>query len=456
MAAIPAHEQQADTPADVLAAVQAERATADQAEVRILQLALDWAAMHEIDPASLFKSERPILLAGTGTPEVGEYCVPEFAAALHISTDAGRCLIADAIELAHRLPRVWARVQAGKLPPWRARRISSSTFCLPPEGAEYVDRHVARFAHKVGIAQLDRLVEEALVRFDPEQAEERRLSAADNRHVTIYTDQTDFTGTAHVDADLDLADALDLDTALSDGAALLAELGCTDSLDVRRAHALGEMARSSQPTLDLPAGTAGTAGEDAPAEVAGPRRQVGLHVHLSEAALGDTTTSRTSGPHLARVENTRSFVSVDQVRTWCGAPGVTITVKPVIDLNEHLSGTAYETPDRLVEQSALVDQTCVFPWCTRPARRTDCDHVVPHADGGPTCSCNIARLCRRHHRSKTQTAWRYVVLERGSYLWTSPHGYQFLRDRDGTLDVTPADTRKRSEARGRVHLVPDP
>ncbi len=119
-------------------------------------------------------------------------------------------------------------------------------------------------------------------------------------------------------------------------------------------------------------------------------------------------------------------------------------MKPVIDLNEHLSGTAYETPDRLVEQSALVDETCVFPWCTRPARRTDCDHVIPHADGGPTCSCNIARLCRRHHRLKTHKTWTYAVLERGSYLWTSPHGYQFLRDRDGTLDVTPRDAREPS------------
>ena len=372
------------------------------------------------------------------------------------SRTAAGSLIADALELAHRLPRVWARVKAGKLAPWRARRIAERTICLPPEGAEYVDRHVARFAHKVGLGQLDRLVEEALVRFDPETAEKQRLAAADGRHVTLYTGQVGFDGTVHLQGELDLADALDLDAALSDGAARLAELGCQDSLDVRRAHALGEMARSSQPTLDLPAGTAGTDGEDAPAEVAGPRRQVVLHVHLSEAALGDTNTSRTSGPHLARVENTRSFVSADQVRTWCGAPGVTITVKPVIDLNEHLSGTAYETPDRLVEQSALVDQTCVFPWCSRPARCTDCDHVVPHADGGSTCSCNIARLCRRHHRLKTLTAWRYVVLERGSYLWTSPHGYQFLRDRDGTLDVTPSNDRRRSTERGHIHLVPDP
>ena len=74
-------------------------------------------------------------------------------------------------------------------------------------------------------------------------------------------------------------------------------------------------------------------------------------MHVSDHAItsGDDT-------HLARVENTRSFVSVDQVRTWCGTPGTTITVRPVLDLNEHLSGAAYETPARLVEQSALVDE----------------------------------------------------------------------------------------------------
>jgi hypothetical protein len=160
------------------------------------------------------------------------------------------------------------------------------------------------------------------------------------------------------------------------------------------------------------------------------------------------------------VENTRSFVDADQVRSWCGAPGTTVTVRPVLDLAEHLSSTAYETPDRLVEQSAHVDGSCVFPWCTRPARSADCDHVIEHAAGGSTCSCNIARLCRRHHRLKTHTAWSYTVLERGSYLWTSPHGLRFLRDRDGTRDVTPLDRlpepRPGRTAGAHLLLVPDP
>ena len=160
-------------------------------------------------------------------------------------------------------------------------------------------------------------------------------------------------------------------------------------------------------------------------------RQVVLYVHLSEAAIRGTGEL-----DLARVENHRQVVTADQVRTWCANPDTTVTVKPVIDLNEHLHTEAYEIPNRLREQTEQRDQNCVFPWCTRPARRCQCEHVIPHNQRGPTCSSNLAPLCARHHRLKTHTSWTYTVLEPGSYLWSSPHGYQFLTGNDGTLDVS--------------------
>ena len=40
-----------------------------------------------------------------------------------------------------------------------------------------------------------------------------------------------------------------------------------------------------------------------------------------------------------------------------------------LDLAERIHVTSYEVPDRLAEQVDLRDATCVFPWCTRPARR---------------------------------------------------------------------------------------
>ena len=270
MAATPAPET-ADTPAAVLAAVRAAREAADRAECRVLELALEWAAMYSPDSLDPRGVERVVGLAGAHAPEVGEFCVAELATALRISTDAGRTLLAEALELGHRLPATWARVRSGDLPAWRARRIARSTITLNREGAGFVDRHVAPFAHKVGPAQLDRLIEEALVRHDPDQATARRLSAADARHVNIHTDQVGYDGTVHLDGDLDLADALDLDAALVAGAARLADLGSTASLDVRRAHALGELARHTDPTLDLPTTSTGTG--------AAAGREVVLHVH---------------------------------------------------------------------------------------------------------------------------------------------------------------------------------
>ncbi len=93
--------QQLDAPADALGFARACRAEADAAEAGLL-------------------------LAGEGAPLVAELCLAEFAAALGVSTDAGRALVAEALELKHRLPRTWARVGGGELPASRARRVAAT------------------------------------------------------------------------------------------------------------------------------------------------------------------------------------------------------------------------------------------------------------------------------------------------------------------------------------------
>jgi hypothetical protein len=70
-------------------------------------------------------------------------------------------------------------------------------------------------------------------------------------------------------------------------------------------------------------------------------------------------------------------------------------------------------------------------------------HIAPYldpADGGPpgqTATDNLACLCRLHHRMKTHGGWTYTMVEPGVFLWTSPHGYTYLRDPSGTTDLTP-------------------
>ncbi len=84
---------------------------------------------------------------------------------------------------------------------------------------------------------------EAIATFMPDLAEERRLAKADGRYFTIEQQQFSYAGTAAVHGELDLADALDLEQAVAGLAAQLKDLGSEDSLNVRRAAAVGELAR---------------------------------------------------------------------------------------------------------------------------------------------------------------------------------------------------------------------
>jgi hypothetical protein len=422
-----------DTPIGMLAEVRAHRAAADAHEAAILQAAAEWADLHppeSLDEAACVEgTEGELAIAGEGAPLVAEFACAEFAAALGVPTAWGTQLVGDALELRHRLPRTWARIMRGDLQTWRGRRISRATRLVSRDAAAWIDRQVAPFAHKIGPAQTDRLVAAAIARFDPATAEAQRQAAADGRRFDVDHQQVSFAGTSRVYGELDLADALDLDAAVAAGAEALARLGSTESLDVRRSQAVGELARR-QLALDLqPADP-----EQAPHQKGTRARQVVMYVHLSEQAIGGVGCS----DPVARVENAGGvrLVTTDQVRDWCGHPDAQVVVKPVIDLADHVSTAAYEVPDRLHERAALLHATCVFPWCTRPPRRCDQDHGVPYDAGGPTCDCNLAPLCRFHHRLKTHGRWIFTRLDETTILWRSPHGLRFVRDHTGTRDVT--------------------
>src|SRR5699024_5554983 len=91
-----------------------------------------------------------------------------------------------------------------------------------------------------------------------------------------------------------------------------------------------------------------------------------------------------------------------------------------------------EIPDRLRRQVHWRDPQCVFPHCSAPAQSCDVDHIVPYAAGGPTCACNLAPLCRRHHRATTATRWNYTMLSPGTYYWRSRSGTEYAVDQHGT------------------------
>jgi hypothetical protein len=65
-----------------------------------------------------------LALAGPGAPTVADDAIPEFAATIGLSTEAGKRYLGEALELRYRLPRLWAWVQSGDLPAWKARLVA--------------------------------------------------------------------------------------------------------------------------------------------------------------------------------------------------------------------------------------------------------------------------------------------------------------------------------------------
>jgi hypothetical protein len=451
------------SPADLLASIKASRDLEHAEAARQLTLAAAWADLHppeSIHDAASFtvpgcEHEEPI--AGEGAPLVAEFCVAELGGVLGISTTAAKKLIGHALELRHRLPRLWEQVHAGQVPAWRARAVADTTIHTSPaltrEAAGFVDSQVAAVAGRIGTAQLDRLVAETIKRYDlavadPTADPEDGWQHVDPRHVTVNTDDVHYAGTLRIEAELDIADALDLDRAVAHHAATQKALGSELPLDARRAKALGDLART-QTALDLAfqdgavkgdGNDESTESDDQPNLPAA--RQVVIHAHFDASLSGDQTAFGPTG----RMENGQRLALLDQIRSWCADSRTKVTVKPVIDLNTQLTAQGYDIPDRIREQVQLRDRTCVFPRCTRPARACDVDHVIPYdhdadADGrpqpGPTSTNNLACLCRFHHRLKTHSAWRYEMTSPGVFEWTSPHGHRYRRDHTGTTDLDP-------------------
>ena len=373
---------------------------------------LAWLERHLVDPRTSDDVAFPdygdgeLLLAGDGAPAVSEVAVVELITTLGMSDPAGRRYVGRALELKYRLPRLWRRVLDGEVQVWRAFKVAESTMSLPLDGAAFVDQALAPFAHSLSWSQLERTIERARAEFDPEEVQRRR--DADPRRFDIRTGGTGVDGFTWVEGLMDAADALDLDAAVSSVAAQIGEYSDLP-LDVRRSMAAGEIGRA-QLALDLTDGPTG--------------RGVDVSILMTDAQV-------------AELRQTGTNVLLDQVASWCGS-ATTVTIRPVLDLNDHHRINGYVPTETIREQVEFTWPQCVFPFCTRRARRCDLDHRCPHGDGGATCPCNLAPLCRTHHRMKTFSGWTYEPADTtGSgiptaFTWTSPEGNRFRVDARGS------------------------
>lgn len=445
------------------------QALARRAETRLLEVAAHWADLHgHLDRAGqatdasgpLPGLEKLVQLGGEGTPEVAEFAPAEFGAELLMSPYAGARLIGDALDLRHRLPRLWARIEAGEVAPWIGRCAAQATRHLSASTVAEVDRKISPWAHSVGWGRLQSLIDAAVLVADPTAAAQGAACAEQEQGV--WVGQSNDHGIKEIHIRTEAPHAIWFDATIdriSDGLQLL---GDADNKDIRRARAVGVIAQPQQ-ALDLFAQAADASqtpespsrsdlnddsdeercrpalsepAEGLPTPADGRQRSsdvrppATLYVHLTDEAIRGTDSTA-----IARLEGVGA-ISIDQVRRFLRHCHV--TVKPVLDLPGLTPVDSYEIPDRLRDAVHLRSPADVFPFASNTSRRRQLDHTVPYRSpdsGGPpgqTRLDNLAPLTTFHHRIKTCGGWRVSQPFNGVFVWRSPHGRHFLVDHTGT------------------------
>ena len=108
-----------------------------------------------------------------------------------------------------------------------------------------------------------------------------------------------------------------------------------------------------------------------------------------------------------------------------GPPGILTTpLTPVTrgPCDHAHAETGYRPSRKLQHLVRARSARCTAPGCGRPAARCDLDHTVPWDQGGITCECDLAPLCRHHHKCKQAQGWRLAQPEPGVLIWHTPSG----------------------------------
>jgi hypothetical protein len=461
---------------------QAHRQVLEQ-ECKLVELAAHWADLHHPDsqaPAekTMPGAEQPRQLGGDCTPEVLEFAAAEFGACMETSSGSARGLIADALDLRHRLPELWQLILAGGVLAWKARKVAQATRHLSRSAAMHVDAAVARAITSIPWGRCETLLAAKIIEADPKAAEEQAKIWEAERFVRAG--RAGQNGLKLLIAKANAGDITWFMATINRIAEILRLQGDMSDADVRRSKAIGVLA---QPALALqllwefrgeqhPASQPQQAAEsihnepkapfnqsteaepaDQVAESADPlqepgrglivqppgvdvgklRPQVTLHIHLSEEAL---MAADLPGGGVARFEGIGP-ITLGQVRRFLGETACEIKVQPVIDPQDTPPVDGYEIPRRIREAMFLRMPASCFPYAAS-TQRMDLDHnqsYLPPVRGGPpgqTGVHNLGPMIRYEHRAKTHGRWRVRQPEPGVWIWRSPNRSHYFVTNAGT------------------------
>jgi hypothetical protein len=400
--------------------------------------------------------------------QLSEFIADEVAAALAWSGRAAGLYLDLALDLASRLPGTARALREGLIDHPKARLIAEATGVLTGEQAQQVEASVLPRAAGQTPGQLRAAVARAVLAVDPEAATRRREEAQKDPRVSRW--QEDAGTAALAGFGLPPAEVLEADQRITARALALGAAGLPGTLQDLRARAYLDALLGQDSTPLSSAGQPATPGQ--PPEPNAPdhppvtdaipaQRRLPARVNLTVPLLSHLGLTSEPGhvagfgpvdPALARQLTTRAVN--DPASRFCitltgqdgqalghgcipgrppdltrpGSPAFTLTIAPLArDRCDHRHQEPGYHPSRTLQHLITArNPTCTAPGCQRPAARCDLDHTKPHDQGGPTCECNLAPLCRHHHRSKQSQGWQLAQPQPGIMTWTTPAGRRYI------------------------------
>ena len=333
----------------------------------------------------------------------------EVRAALRLTRRASDIELALALALHRRLPRLAEMLDTGSLDVRRVRAIHAATIHLTDAHAQAVVDEIADIAPDLTTGQLRARIQKLCIDVDPDDAADRYERSVQDRRIVMEATTNGTANLLGLDLPPDVATAIRRfihDTAMS-----LHVANESRTMDQLRADVYMDLLQGIVPSSSSAPGLVAAGGVEIVCDL---ETLAGLEDHP-----GDLSGY---GPVVADVARriARGQVDADWRYTMVNDTG-----QPV-----HVGTTSRRPTPTQRRRIQARHRTCVFPGCRMPTIVCDIDHAVAVSNGGQTCDCNLAPLCRHDHCIKHENGWTYEILDDNRIQWTSPLGHIYVTPPD--------------------------
>jgi hypothetical protein len=364
---------------------------------------------------------------------------------LTVTGNAAATLVHLADRLATALPATRAALQAGRIDLPKARVICDAVDGLTDQVAERIEASVLPLAPQQTTGQLRRRAKRAVQRLAPEAFQDRTQQTVTQRRLEVWDSVNGTAGLGLLD--IATGDAHAIHNKITAVARAVKTDGDDRSLDQIRADLATQLLRGN-PLPDAVRTLLTHTTPTPPRSQVAPRadevvpasQEHGTQIHTPVAS-----TPRAQDADAGMVQALAVMVDrrLTQMLAQARATGrmhalPALTAQAAQHLHDRLADLrdtrcqgsgdgnhgehGYRPSAGLRRLIEARHPTCVFPTCNRRADRCDLDHTVPYDAHGPTCGCNLAPLCRRHHRTKQSPGWRLFQVWPGLLVWITPSG----------------------------------